>query len=124
MNDQPPDETTRRTAPAGWYPHPSMADTQRYWNGSAWTDHIAPLTRPAPSPAQHPTARDNEALITWGYVTAILFPIVGFIIGVVLLGRRPGHGVLCMLIAIAAAMAWYALLTPDPQPAYDYGSGY
>lgn len=28
------------TAPAGWYPQPD--GTQRYWDGSAWTDHIAP----------------------------------------------------------------------------------
>lgn len=26
--------------PAGWYP---AGDVQRYWDGSAWTDHTAPL---------------------------------------------------------------------------------
>lgn len=30
-------------APAGWYPHSSMADTVRYWDGQAWTEHIAPV---------------------------------------------------------------------------------
>lgn len=34
MSDQSP--------PAGWYPHPTMADTLRYWDGDAWTEHIAP----------------------------------------------------------------------------------
>lgn len=29
--------------PPGWYPHPSMAATQRYWDGQQWTDHIAPM---------------------------------------------------------------------------------
>lgn len=38
------------SAPAGWYPDPTMADTQRYWDGSAWTDHRAPAT-PAAAPA-------------------------------------------------------------------------
>lgn len=27
-------------APAGWYPQPD--GTQRYWDGNAWTEHIAP----------------------------------------------------------------------------------
>jgi hypothetical protein len=30
------------TTPAGWYPHPSMAQTRRYWDGAQWTSHIAP----------------------------------------------------------------------------------
>lgn len=27
------------TAPAGWYPDPDDANLQRYWDGSAWTEH-------------------------------------------------------------------------------------
>lgn len=37
--------------PAGWYPHPSMADTRRYWDGAHWTEHIqaqAPAGQPGP----------------------------------------------------------------------------
>lgn len=30
------------SAAPGWYPDPEMAQTRRYWNGSAWTDHRAP----------------------------------------------------------------------------------
>lgn len=33
-------------APAGWYPHPTMAGTQAYWDGQAWTDHVAPAQTP------------------------------------------------------------------------------
>lgn len=29
------------TPPAGWYPDPQDADKQRYWDGSAWTEHTA-----------------------------------------------------------------------------------
>src|ERR1035437_5769593 len=40
-------------APAGWYPQPD--GTQRYWDGSAWTEHTAPgaalATPPAPPAA-------------------------------------------------------------------------
>lgn len=35
-------------AAAGWYRDPRMAGTQRYWDGSAWTDNVAPLPPPAP----------------------------------------------------------------------------
>lgn len=34
--------------PAGWYPHPTMAGTQRYWDGAKWTDNVAPLTPQGP----------------------------------------------------------------------------
>src|SRR4051812_12828079 len=35
------------TTPAGWYPDPSTAGQQRYWDGQAWTEHRAPATRQA-----------------------------------------------------------------------------
>jgi hypothetical protein len=38
--------------PAGWYPHTSMVGTQRYWDGSSWTSHVAPTTPPAAAPQQ------------------------------------------------------------------------
>ncbi len=41
--------------PAGWYPDPTMVNTQRYWDGAAWTEHVQPAQNPsqfAPTPAQ------------------------------------------------------------------------
>ena len=32
-----------RRFPAGWYPDPSRAGYQRYWDGTAWTHQAAPL---------------------------------------------------------------------------------
>ena len=29
--------------PAGWYPDPKMAQTQRYWDGEKWGDNVAPM---------------------------------------------------------------------------------
>lgn len=45
-------------APAGWYPQPD--GTQRYWDGSAWTEHIhgTPTT---PAPAAEPAPAVTEA---------------------------------------------------------------
>ena len=31
------------TVPAGWYPDPNGATIQRYWDGTTWTDHTAPI---------------------------------------------------------------------------------
>jgi TM2 domain-containing membrane protein YozV len=31
----------------GWYPDPSGAPTQRYFDGTKWTDQLAPLSTPA-----------------------------------------------------------------------------
>lgn len=28
--------------PAGWYPDPTSAGIERYWDGSAWTEHERP----------------------------------------------------------------------------------
>lgn len=28
--------------PPGWYPDPGVAQQLRYWDGAAWTDHVAP----------------------------------------------------------------------------------
>jgi len=46
------------TPPAGWYPDPVMASTQRYWDGAQWTAHVAPLAPSASSapPAPAPSA--------------------------------------------------------------------
>jgi hypothetical protein len=39
--------------PPGWYPDPEDASHQRYWDGTAWTDHRTPAT-PQWGQAQQP----------------------------------------------------------------------
>ncbi|MFT7765938.1 PASTA domain-containing protein [Clavibacter tessellarius] len=41
-------------APAGWFPDGS--GQLRYWDGSAWTQHVAPMVQPAAPQAQAPSA--------------------------------------------------------------------
>lgn len=46
-------------APAGWYPDPAGTDQLRWWNGSAWTEHLEerrPEVQPAAGFTSHPTA--------------------------------------------------------------------
>lgn len=113
-------------AAAGWYPHPSMVDTQRYWDGQRWTDHIAPAT-PArdyefdAALAQAGAPPEHGGLVAAGYITALLLPLVGFIIGIVLLWKRPGHGVAAMVLSVMAFVFWFEQLTPDYPTTSYYG---
>ncbi len=42
------------STPAGWYPDPQADGQQRYWDGSAWTEHQAPLVQPQPTQPTQP----------------------------------------------------------------------
>lgn len=39
--------------PAGWYPDPESTDQQRYWDGTRWTEHRAPV-QPTYQPPSYP----------------------------------------------------------------------
>ena len=111
-----PAPTAQPLPPAGWYPLPSMVATQRYWNGTAWTDHIAPANAPIQPHASTAAYRsqpepDHAGLITAGWVTAALFPLVGFIIGIVLCAKgKGGHGAGAMVLSILAFFFWAGTL--------------
>lgn len=49
--------------PAAWYPDPSDGHRLRYWDGSAWTAHVAPS--PVPARPAGPTTPDGEPLAGW-----------------------------------------------------------
>ncbi|WP_216648733.1 GmrSD restriction endonuclease domain-containing protein [Agromyces agglutinans] len=51
------------TSPAGWYPDPDNSTTgQRYWDGTAWTEHRAPgSAAPQPAPASTATAHPTPS---------------------------------------------------------------
>ena len=58
--------------PAGWHPDPQGAPQQRYWDGTRWTEHTAPLQPPAQSGAD---AR-QWALIA--HLSALAGLLIGF----------------------------------------------
>ena len=60
-------------APAGWYPDPTMSNTQRYWDGTRWSNHFAPM----PPPMVYAAEASNSGALAVGYIFAILMPIVG-----------------------------------------------
>lgn len=71
--------------PAGWYPDPEVPSGQRYWDGSRWTRHRAPLTSPPPptgpplSPGAPtpPRARRRLPVILWVVAAILTLAVVG-----------------------------------------------
>jgi hypothetical protein len=103
-----------------------MTDTQRYWDGQAWTEHIAPGLPASSAPPRYVAVveKDQTGLIVAGLIMALIFPIGGFIAGCVLLGRKPGAGVACMIISVIAMFYWYDYFTPDAVIIPDYYGDY
>ncbi|MDQ1250114.1 MAG: hypothetical protein QG597_4493 [Actinomycetota bacterium] len=56
------------SAPAGWYPDPSGAPGQRYWDGSDWT------AIPPPPPIRSVQEKTNKLGLT-----ALILAVLGFV---------------------------------------------
>ena len=54
-------ETSRRVAPAGWFPDPGGTSRQRYWDGEHWTGHYWPQNEPPLSTAVEPLGTTPHA---------------------------------------------------------------
>jgi hypothetical protein len=67
--------------PAGWYADPSGSGQQRYWDGSAWTEHYAPGAggqAPQPAYAAAPAQPVGPAPnLWWAAPAAALIAIIG-----------------------------------------------
>lgn len=63
-----------QTSPANWHPDPTGRHQLRYWNGSAWTDHVSdggtqsldPLGPPAPSSNQSDIGDSIDSAFSFG----------------------------------------------------------
>jgi hypothetical protein len=83
-------------APAGWYVDPDRVQTQRYWDGHAWTDDRGPLFPEvglSPAPTSQPL--DASAANSAGHKSGL---VIGLVIAVALL--TVGVGVLIALLAV------------------------
>ncbi|KND43491.1 MULTISPECIES: DUF2510 domain-containing protein [Streptomyces] len=81
------------SSPPGWYRDPSYPLTERWWDGTAWTDHrrqpeqpVPPVLRPGP-PARGPGRAKVVALAAVGAVL-----VAGAVTGGVLLLGEDGDG--------------------------------
>jgi hypothetical protein len=103
-----PHRESGQQVPAGWYPDPKMVGTQRYWDGSRWTEHAAPLAHAALPP---PDGTVNSTLEMWGWLGAFFLTPVGFVIGIIIAskgGRAAGRG--AAMIAVSVGMTVGALV--------------
>lgn len=80
------------TPPAGWYPDPQDANRQRYWDGTAWTEHTADASPQSLGGGAAPTMATSGSggpdTWTWQSIVATIFccNILG-VIGVLNAGR-------------------------------------
>ncbi len=54
-------DSTATNVPPGWYPDPTDASWQRWWDGVGWTEHAAPTTSGSAQAAQTYTAQYPQA---------------------------------------------------------------
>ncbi|MFR0353763.1 DUF2510 domain-containing protein [Streptomyces sediminimaris] len=75
--------------PPGWYPDPSAPHLQRWWDGTAWTEHRGAATVPPRQPAggRGPGRAKTVALVAAGTVL-----VAAIVTGAVFLGGDDGDG--------------------------------
>jgi len=72
--------------PADWYPDPNDDRQLRYWDGSAWTAHVA--AAPVPARPTGPTTPDGEPLAGWWWrvlayvIDTIIISVVSSIVSI------------------------------------------
>lgn len=80
--------------PAGWYRQPD--GTQRFWDGSQWTNHVTSGTGPSPTAAPQvaspqPGQTAGTAKKPWFKKKRVIFPVVA-LAAIVALGATQGKG--------------------------------
>ncbi len=124
-------------AAPGFYPDPDDPYSERYWDGSNWTDEPLPA---APGPGFYPDPNDPQVERYWdgkkwtesrqpiragdqkeqdasgviiaGYIFAVLLPLVGFIIGLTQINKSR-HGIWVVVASVVAFMIWLAIFSGD-----------
>lgn len=100
-------------AAAGWYPDPDQAATQRYWDGTGWTDQRAPTAEPEPKASTANLIPFGIACLgTVVAVVAVFLPrleSVGFAKIAENSLIQNGDGVLPLILAAAALAMSFAM---------------
>lgn len=89
-------QPVRKVPPSGWYDDPEGPGS-RYWDGAQWTDNRSP-------------DRKHGAPVG-GIIVALLVPIVGVIVALVLLAKgRGAHGAAVLLASALGAILGVVVL--------------
>ena len=68
--------------------------------------------RAVSSPAKESAYGDLGGLVLAGYLTAIFLPLIGFIIGIILLTKnRPGSGIGCIIVSVICGIIALAIFS-------------
>ena len=97
-----------QTTDAGWYPDPHVAGTIRYWDGQAWSEHVATgYDHPAPSDVYAPYQRTYTSRPKVGFAQANQQSLVavGFAVGYLVLAQLAGVVMLGIIPAMAGVRA-------------------
>jgi hypothetical protein len=92
--------------PPGWY-HDATGQALRYWDGVAWTGHMAPLPPMLAPPPGKPEPRVGD----WvgAALLPLLMPLIGLIAGIiwtVIGGAKRPPGLLCLGLSAGAITVW------------------
>lgn len=98
--------TTQPQAAPGWYPDPEEPTKERYYDGNRWTD-----ARRDGAPPPAPRQRERmSGLAIIGYINAVVIPLAGAIIGIIVGIRHQGpgknHGPWIIGVSVIAFIVW------------------
>jgi hypothetical protein len=91
--------------PAGWYQDPTSG-RQRYWDGVKWTDHFAGGSHVASAP------KVSNGLVIAGWICAFLAPLIGIVIGVIVMNQDKANkaGLRITLVAAGVFVFWLLMI--------------
>jgi hypothetical protein len=104
--------------PAGWYDDPQRVGNKRWWTGTEWAPpHYDPSQ--VPDYVGPPPPETAGGLVVVGYITAVLMPLIGFILGIVV-ATRPSkvtskHGAWIIVVSIVAFIIYLAIIAHSAQ---------
>ncbi|MDF2562372.1 MAG: hypothetical protein K0R99_3818 [Microbacterium sp.] len=90
------------TQPPGWYPDPVNASRQRWWDGGAWSPHVASngTSWVEPLPAASPTTeRRSRRMPVWAWI------LIGAIALIPIILLSPFVAVLALIVLITGIVA-------------------
>lgn len=111
----------------GWYSDPTVSGQQRYWDGTQWTDHVAPLPQslpPIPPPGYAPAPPPYAGYQAPGYAApGYGTPQTGT--AYAHWGRRVGASLIDFLLILPFVIGGIVVLAANTTTTtQDYGYGY
>lgn len=119
--------------PPAWYPDPEVPRQQRYWDGTTWTEHVAPSVVTTPPTNGHGGTsatfgqRLGALLIDVLIMTVLLglligiMVVIGYLVGAVSVNGDGGLGVAAGVFVIILFILGLAILILAPLA---YGAGF